>query len=81
MGCQHRTGQEVAEEVNVRAVVVTVLTGAAACLSAAVISASPAEAPTLDDCVGMCPVVTPAPVVDRPASHTDRVGPRVTFKP
>ncbi|AUG87316.1 hypothetical protein HOS59_gp52 [Streptomyces phage Rowa] len=65
---------------NVRAVVVSVLVGGTACLSAAVIAASPAEAPTLSDCRGMCPVVTQTPL-DRPLSHTDRVGPRTTLKP
>jgi len=67
--------------VNVRAVVVSVLVGGTACLSAAVISASPADAPTLDQCRGMCPVVTPEPFVDRQAGHPDRIGPRVTLKP
>jgi hypothetical protein len=66
---------------NVRAIVVSALVGGTACLSAAVISASPAEAPTLNDCPVMCPVVTAEPVVDRPDTHTDRVGPRVTLKP
>jgi hypothetical protein len=69
--------------VNIRAVAVyagTVATGAAACLMGAVIAASPAEAPTLDQCVGQCPVVTVAPI-DRPMSHTDRIRPRITLKP
>jgi len=62
---------------NFRAITVTVLTGSVACLSAAVISASPAETPTLNDCPGMCPVAT----VDRPDPHTDRMGPRTSLKP
>lgn len=68
---------------SIRAVAVvagTILTGAAACLSGAVIAASPAQAPTLNDCPGMCPVVTVSPV-DRPALNPDRVGPRTTLKP
>lgn len=62
---------------TVRAALVAFLVGGTACLSAAVIAASPAEAPTLSDCPGMCPVVTQTPSVDRPGTHTDRVGPRV----
>lgn len=64
---------------NVRAVVVSALVGGTACLSAAVIAASPAEAPTLEQCQGMCPVVTQT-LPDRPAGHTDRVGPRKPLK-
>jgi hypothetical protein len=64
-----------------RAIVVSALVGGTACLSAAVISASPAAAPTLNDCPAMCPVVTPEPFVGRPAGHTDRIGPRITLKP
>jgi hypothetical protein len=66
--------------VNVRAIVVSALVGGTACLSAAVIAASPAQAPTLNDCQGMCPVVTQTPL-DRPMVHTDRVGPRTVLNP
>ena len=63
---------------NLRAIAVSVMVGGTACLSAAVIAASPAQAPTLDQCQGMCPVVTQEPS-QRPLSHTDRVGPRPTL--
>lgn len=64
---------------NVRAVAVALATGAVACLSAAVIAASPAQAPTLDDCPSMCPVTGPSPAAERPMLHTDRTGPRATL--
>ena len=69
---------------NIRAAVVatsTVTTGFVACLMGAVIAASPAQAPTLDEaCKPTCPVITTEPI-DRPDTNTDRVGPRTTLKP
>jgi hypothetical protein len=69
----------------IRAIIVgagTVATGAAACLAGAVIAASPAQAPTLDEaCRPTCAVVTPAPLIDRPVSHPGRIGPRKPLKP
>lgn len=69
---------------NLRAVAVyagSAVTGLTACLMGAVIAASPAEAPTLDEaCQPTCPVVTQTPI-DRPAVNPDRIGPRQTLKP
>lgn len=50
----------------------TVVTGVAACLMGTVIAASPAQAPTLNDCPNLCPVVTPEPARWEP--NTDREG-------
>jgi hypothetical protein len=75
--------------VRIRDMAGVVLVGSSACLVAAVISASPAQAPTLDVCRPTCPVVTPTPVpattyregAARPLPGLDRSGPRPTLTP
>lgn len=66
---------------NIRAMAVfagTVTTAVAASFAGAIIAASPAEAPTLDQCAPQCPVVTQGNVRWQP--NTDREGWRLPLK-